>query len=315
MGRFIGFVATSALAAVLAPVIAFAASSTFAPVPDLRSALLLQFFGEVSDASASLSISNGATASDSLLRDAAFRVSIAFPSSAAPKFSVGAAAVDEIHPSTASVTALDSVTLRPPGKVIVAGQTTTPGLVIANYQPPSTGTLSTGNDAVANAFSFGGSTPSGSASYGLGTQNVSFDHTGTIRLGRLHLETRFDVDTGISSDLEHLVYDGSQQSTLLPAYAGVSRDSIGAAFALPVARGLMLGLGYNAQHLLGGYATPGVDSFDASSNTYSGKLTFAIPRTSSAISFSAQQYRYQDNLVPSNTFTQLRENLDLTIKF
>lgn len=143
-----------------------------------------------------------------------------------------------------------------------------------------------------------------------------------------------DVNVDVSSAFEHMMRNSGQQFTsanfdgtsswevgaydlpiLIPAYADVNKVSIGAAFAVPVAPRLMLGFGYNTEHLLGEYGMPGLDNLDARNDTYSGKLTFLFPRLSSALSFSAQQYRYEDNLVPTNTFTQLRGNVNLSVKF
>ncbi|MBV8283698.1 MAG: hypothetical protein JO175_03555, partial [Candidatus Eremiobacteraeota bacterium] len=50
-------------------------------------------------------------------------------------------------------------------------------------------------------------------------------------------------------------------------------------------------------------------------NAYGGGLTFALPHSSSTLSLSAYQYRYQDNILPANSLSQTRENLDFTVKF
>ena len=52
-----------------------------------------------------------------------------------------------------------------------------------------------------------------------------------------------------------------------------------------------------------------------STTRYGGKLTFAIPHSSSSLSISACQYRYQDNIAPANTFHQTREDVNFTVKF
>ncbi len=109
--------------------------------------------------------------------------------------------------------------------------------------------------------------------------------------------------------------EGPGAPSLIPAYADVSRHSIGGAVAVPVSHGLSVGLQYDTQHLLGALGAPGLSNLDAQTNTYGGSITFALPHSSSAISISAKQYRYQDNVIPSNTFTQSNANVNFTVKF
>ena len=66
--------------------------------------------------------------------------------------------------------------------------------------------------------------------------------------------------------------------------------------------------------MLGGYA-PGVTGLDANNTIYGAQLTYNLPKSASAISFSASQYHFQDNLVPANALTQTSANVNFTIKF
>ena len=102
---------------------------------------------------------------------------------------------------------------------------------------------------------------------------------------------------------------------LVPAFADVSKHTLSAGLAVPVSRRLTAGVQYDTQHLLGGYGVQGINNLDASTNIYGARLTYQLPRLGSAITFSAKQYRYQDNLVPANTFLQTREDVNLTVKF
>jgi hypothetical protein len=102
---------------------------------------------------------------------------------------------------------------------------------------------------------------------------------------------------------------------LVPNYADLSRLSVGAAVAVPVVNGLTLNLNYAADRVFGGYGLPGVTNLDATDNSYGGKLTFDIPHSSSTLSISARQLRYQDFLIPANTSTQTREDVNFTVKF
>lgn len=103
---------------------------------------------------------------------------------------------------------------------------------------------------------------------------------------------------------------------LVPAYADVTKRTISTGVAVPLSRRLTLGVQYDTQHLLGGYGAPGLSNLDARNAIYGGNVTFALPHSAgAAITFSAKQYRYQDNLIPSNTFTQTREDVNFTVKF
>ncbi len=98
-------------------------------------------------------------------------------------------------------------------------------------------------------------------------------------------------------------------------YADMSKLAIGANVAVPVTHVLTLNLNYRAQRLMGGYGLPGLDNVDANDSWYGGNLTLAIPRWSSSVSLTAQQYHYQDNLLPANTFSDTRGNVNFTVKF
>ncbi len=102
---------------------------------------------------------------------------------------------------------------------------------------------------------------------------------------------------------------------VIPNYANMSKVSLGAAVAVPVVNGLTLNLNYAADRMFGGYGMPGLTNVDATDNSYGGKLTFEIPHSSSTLSISARQLRYEDNLIPANTSTQTREDVNLTVKF
>ena len=99
-----------------------------------------------------------------------------------------------------------------------------------------------------------------------------------------------------------------------PAYVDVTTHTIGAAAALAIRHNVTLNLQYNSQDLTGTYALPG-QPLDARKDLYLGNITYAIPRSSSAITFSAKQYHFYDNLVPTNNLTQSRADLNLTVKF
>lgn len=142
-----------------------------------------------------------------------------------------------------------------------------------------------------------------------------------------------DVNLDLTSNYERLTRDdssaaaapalGSSQWQLpadgtplvVPNYADLSKVSLGAALAVPVVHGLTLNLNYGTDRMFGGYGLPGLVNLDATGNSYGGKLTFDIPHSTSTLSISASQLRYQDNIAPANDYTQMRENVNFTVKF
>lgn len=146
-----------------------------------------------------------------------------------------------------------------------------------------------------------------------------------IRAGRRNL------DVGLSSSYEQLTRNdntfapaapsaslsmpGADTSLVIPNYGNLSRLSIGAGVAVPLINGLTLNLNYDTARLLGSYGLPGLTNLDAIDNAYGGGLTFALPHSSSTLSLSAYQYRYQDNILPANSLSETRENLNFTVKF
>lgn len=107
---------------------------------------------------------------------------------------------------------------------------------------------------------------------------------------------------------------GVNPVTFNPNFVNVTRRSLNAAAAMPLSRDLSLNLQYNAQYYSGSYSSLG-QNIDGRKDFYLGNLTYTIPRTSSAITFSAKQYRYRDAFVPSYNLTQNRADLNFTVKF
>jgi hypothetical protein len=103
---------------------------------------------------------------------------------------------------------------------------------------------------------------------------------------------------------------------LVPAYADVNRQTLSAGLAVPVLRNLTAGLQYDTQHLFGGYGLGGTSPVDARNDIYGAQLTFQLPHSdSAAISLSAKQYRYQDNILPQSAFIETAAGVNFTVKF
>jgi hypothetical protein len=127
--------------------------------------------------------------------------------------------------------------------------------------------------------------------------------------------TRTDANLSASAPAASLALPGSDASLVIPSFASLSRVSLGAGVAVPLVNGLTLKLNYDTARLVGSYGLPGLTNLDAIDNAYGGGLTFALPHSSSTLSLSAYQFRYQDNILPANSLTQTRENLNFTVKF
>jgi hypothetical protein len=140
-----------------------------------------------------------------------------------------------------------------------------------------------------------------------------------------------DLGVDLTSGLEHVTLAQPQFSTstspnvgvagdqlpmFVPAYADVNAHTISTGLTVPVTRSLTAGVQYDTQHLLGGYGTaPGLGGLDASNTIYGAQLTFNMPKGTSAISLSAHQFHFQNDLLPSNAVTQTSANLNYTVKF
>jgi hypothetical protein len=108
---------------------------------------------------------------------------------------------------------------------------------------------------------------------------------------------------------------GTGAPLVIPNYSDLSRLSLGAGVSVPVLRGLTLNFNYDAQRLYGGYGLPGLVNLDSVNNSYGGRLTFNIPKTSSSLSISAYQDRFGDGALPISGSTQTSEDVNFTVKF
>jgi hypothetical protein len=108
---------------------------------------------------------------------------------------------------------------------------------------------------------------------------------------------------------------GADTPLTVPNFADVSKVSVGAALAVPVVNGVTLKVNYGADRMFGGYGLPGLANLDSTDASYGGKLTFAIPHSSSTLSISASQSRFIDSVLSTNAFTQTRGDVNFTVKF
>ena len=398
MRRTAAILSTIALTAALCCRVVFAASvPSLAYRIDLRASLLQRVFGESADARFALEASYGDPGGESLLRSYAFRVALA------PRPPIEAMLPGDLLADARELAArygarlvqtpMVSPRVRYGSTPLGSSQTlgislVTPGPLVAAYEPVSPAPTLTSGPGTFNFSSAGGpprssslvsftpifspvngfdagfsGTSAGGSSFG-NAPGATVSVPVAMRLGRLHVQTRFEgtqmqspalalsdqasgiganfdvragkrsVNVDLASRFEHITrndttafassnFDGTSTlqlpdnaaPVLIPAYADVSKRTISTGVAVPVTRSLTLGMNYDTQHLQGGYGAEGLANLDARNDIYGAKLTFALPHSASAISLSAKQYRYQDNLIPTNTFTQTSANLNFTVKF
>lgn len=154
--------------------------------------------------------------------------------------------------------------------------------------------------------------------YGAG---ANFDVRAGARLVNVDVSSSFqqvsrnDLMFGTSLPTASLRLAGADAPLVVPNYANMSQLSLAAGVNVPLINGLSLNVNVDTARLLGSYGLPGLTNLDAIDNAYGGGLTFALPHSSSTLSLSAYQHRYQDNILPANSLTQTQENLNFTVKF
>jgi hypothetical protein len=118
--------------------------------------------------------------------------------------------------------------------------------------------------------------------------------------------------TGLDSNTAAYLPGGT--ASLASSLANVTARGVNAGVAVPIAHNLSVGMQYGTQRFTGEYSPSFEPQLDASRYQYLGNVTLKLPRSSS-LTLSAQQYRYQDNLTPTNTYSGTRADLNYTVKF
>jgi hypothetical protein len=66
---------------------------------------------------------------------------------------------------------------------------------------------------------------------------------------------------------------------------------------------------------LGSTDSASLPTVDAHKDTYTGKVTYQLPNSNSAITVSARKYRFSDSFIPAINQNQTREDVNFTVKF
>ena len=108
---------------------------------------------------------------------------------------------------------------------------------------------------------------------------------------------------------------GVSPVTFYPNFVDVKKRQFNVNAVIPVTKDMTVNLQYNTQSYAGAYQTTLGQDIAQHKDYYLGNVTYSIPRTNSAITFSARQYMYRDNFVPSYNLTQNRQDLNFSVKF
>jgi hypothetical protein len=339
--RIVGVFASAVLALALSYASAAAAGRSFGrPSGDLASQLMLSLFGETSDSTAAFSAQNGDRASESPLREMAFRL----PATASGvPFSAGLATSPALMQAHIALSSLPGGGASYLARAVDAGLLSTnarfapssseshdphagllnaqQALYTAAYQPvaaepaisPGPGTLAFDTTPAPTLTD-----ASNDTSFGLGDEGRAPKRSLNFTLsGEYEHETLNDIAGFAPSSAQAPSWQLPNANVALsaPDYTGSNRLSLGAGLAVPVFHGLTLNLNYDAQRLYGAYAPPGLVNLDAVNNKYAGGLTYDIPHLSSTLSISAYQDRLDESLLPTSGYTQTGGDVNLTVKF
>lgn len=135
----------------------------------------------------------------------------------------------------------------------------------------------------------------------------------SARDGALFQYAPLDPDTQLNPGTAASPADSSL--LYYPGLTDVVRHGVNARVAVPVSRAVTIGLQYDRSHYQGNYGDLLMPGLDARKDTYLGNVTYQLPNSSSLLTLSARQYRYQDSAAPNFNLTQTRADLSFTVKF
>ena len=142
---------------------------------------------------------------------------------------------------------------------------------------------------------------------GIGAGATIDARVGSRRVG---LDFSSRLDRYVNTDANSIVGLSNQMLPVyVPAGADINTKSLSAGLAVPVSKRMTANFGVESQHLLSDLMP-----FDAYNTIYGAGLTYKM-KGPGAISLFARQYRYQDNLIPQNAFTQTSANVSFTVRF
>lgn len=165
------------------------------------------------------------------------------------------------------------------------------------------------------------------------TQDIAAGTAFNVRAGNTQVNLQLSGSVGRVSNIDAAMYQytpldadqqldaaraGSPEDTSLLYYPGLTevvRHGLNARVAVPVSRALTVGLQYDTSHYQGNYGALLAPGLDARKDTYLGNVTYQLPNSSSLLTLSARQFRYQDTFAPNFNLTETRADLSFTVKF
>lgn len=103
--------------------------------------------------------------------------------------------------------------------------------------------------------------------------------------------------------------------SFFPNYINDTRWTLSLRATVPITRDVSLSGYYNTQRFGGSYGTTATQNISQRKDWYNGAVTYTIPKTTSSVSFSIKQYRYQDDVLPTFNATQNRQDVNFTVRF
>lgn len=149
-----------------------------------------------------------------------------------------------------------------------------------------------------------------------GNTKVNLQLSGTV--GRVNNRDALYQYAPLAPDVQFDAHAGTPQDDTLLYYPGITqvvRHGVDARLAVPVSPVISIGLQYDRSHYQGDYATIVAPGIDATKDTYLGNVTYQLPKSSSFVTLSARQFRYQDTFAPNFNLTETRADLSFTVKF
>ena len=196
----------------------------------------------------------------------------------------------------------------------------------APYAPALTGTgtvvttpMHLGNVRFETAF--GAMQHCGTADEGAAcAQNLSAGTAFNVHAAGRNLNVRVESGVGELSNQSAGVFPyvpvdpDAQAGLTYPNVSNIFSQNVSAQLAIPVSPRMTVGLKFDRTHYQGNGALSDNSDFSGMRDTYLGNLTYQF-KGSSALTLSARQYHYQDLVLPDLKSTQMRADLQYTVKF
>lgn len=151
-------------------------------------------------------------------------------------------------------------------------------------------------------------------------QNLSAGTAFNVHAAGRNLNVRVESGVGELSNQNAGVFPyvpvdpDAQAGLTYPNVSNIFSQNVSAQLAIPVSPRMTVGLQFDRTHYQGNGALSDTTDFSGMRDTYLGNLTYQF-KGSSALTLSARQYHYQDLVLPDLKSSQMRADLQYTVKF